>query len=182
MSIRMHWRYARYVWRHKVFVFRACRRLGVPWLGVLHDLSKLRPDEWNPYVAHFYGGPHRPWTHTSGYEKTYFPRLAWASSAEGVQEAFDLAWLAHIHRNRHHPQYWVLRQDTDGVACLPMPERYIREMVADWLGAGMAIKGHGWDRAPAECRAWWAANKARSGYALHPATRRRVEQLLEGLG
>lgn len=154
MSLRAHWRYAVFLARHKWFVFRACRRLGVSWLGVLHDLSKLRPDEWGPYADYFYGGH------------------------DGRRDAFDRAWLLHIHRNRHHPQFWVLRNDTDGVSLLEMPERYVREMVADWLGAGMAIKGHGWDRAPAECYAWWKENRDRSEYAMHLATRDLVEKLL----
>lgn len=155
-----HWRYLRYVWRHKVAVYRAARHLRVPWLGLVHDLSKFHPDEWGPYAASFYG----PWSYKD--------------RPPAVVLAFDRAWLAHIHRNRHHPAHWVLRNDTDGVTLLEMPERYVREMVADWLGAGMAIKGHGWDRAPAECRSWWEANKDRSGYAMHPATRALVERLL----
>ena len=55
-------------------------------------------------------------------------------------------------------------------------------MVADGRGAGRAISGHGGDRAPEEWRAWWAANKDRSGYATHPRTRALVERLLEELG
>jgi hypothetical protein len=154
----------------------------VPWLGVLHDLSKLRPDELAPYAVWFYGGPHRPWERFSGYEKVYHHGAAWGLSAEGRKAAFDRAWLAHLHRNRHHPQHWLLRQDTDGDVYLEMPEKYAREMVADWLGAGMAIKGHGWDRAPAECREWWAANRDRPGYGMHPRTRALVETLLDRLG
>lgn len=158
-----HYRYARYVARHKRFVFQASRRLDVPLLGVLHDLSKLRPDEWRPYAESFYG----PWPY--------------AERPAAVKRAFDVAWLAHIHRNRHHPAHWVLRNDTDGVALLKMPERYVREMVADWVGAGMAIKGHGWDRAGEATRGWWAANKDRSGYAMHPDTLALVERLLHQL-
>jgi Family of unknown function (DUF5662) len=161
VSLRAHLGYARYVARHKVCVFRAARHLGVPWLGLVHDLSKLRPDEWGAYARWFYARP---------------PEGGAAHAA--AKGAFDRAWLAHIHRNKHHPQFWVLRQDEDGVVCLEVPENYVREMVADWMGAGMAVKGHGWDRAPEECRAWWAANKDRSGYAMHPRTRALVERLL----
>lgn len=160
--LRTHRRYLGYVVRHKLYVFRACRRLGVPWwLGALHDLSKFRPDEWGPYARHFYSIDH-------------------PGDAELARRrrAFDEAWLRHIHRNRHHPQHWILRTDEDGIALLKMPERYAREMVADWAGAGMAIHGHGWDRAGEECRRWWAANKDRSGYAMHPDTLALVERLL----
>lgn len=51
-----------------------------------------------------------------------------------------------------------------------MPERYVREMVADWYGAGRAITGR-WD-APG----WYWENKEKM--KLHPATRSFVEVLL----
>lgn len=53
---------------------------------------------------------------------------------------------------------------------LAMPERYVREMVADWMGAGRAITGK-W-----EVREWYA--KTREHIILHPATRARVEELI----
>ena len=161
MSLAAHLRYGRYVWLHKVAVFQAARRLGVPWLGLIHDWSKLRPDEWAGYAAYFYG-----------------PK-AGACAEAARKDAFDRAWLRHQHRNAHHPQHWRLENDTDGTVVLPMPERYVREMVADWLGAGMAIRGHGWDRAPEETRRWWAAVKDAGGYAMHHQTRAQVEALLE---
>lgn len=53
---------------------------------------------------------------------------------------------------------------------LPMPERYAREMVADWMGAGRAITGR-W-----ETPTWYAQN--RHNMVLHPDTRAYVEQNL----
>lgn len=53
---------------------------------------------------------------------------------------------------------------------LPMPEAYVREMVADWMGAGRAITGR-WDVAE-----WYKKN--RDNMVLHPDTRTRVEALL----
>lgn len=160
----MYLRYLRYVVKHKWYVFQSCRKLGVPWLGVIHDLSKLWPDEFVPYARYFYGK--KP---ASGY------------GVEQVKSWFDRAWLLHIHRNKHHPQFWVLRNDTDGVAFLNMPEKYVREMVADWVGAGMAIHGYGWDDAPRRTRAWWAANETKSGYRMHEQTRSLVNHLLRNL-
>ena len=51
-----------------------------------------------------------------------------------------------------------------------MPQDYVREMVADWTGAGLA-QGHGDDVVP-----WYQANKDKM--VLHPATRREVETLI----
>ena len=54
---------------------------------------------------------------------------------------------------------------------LPMPEHFVREMVADWAGAGRAITGS-W-----EVSAWYAKNKEK--IVLHPKTRCLVVILLE---
>jgi hypothetical protein len=51
-----------------------------------------------------------------------------------------------------------------------MPEPLVREMVADWMGAGRAITGT-WDVA-----GWYAKNRERM--VLHPETRARVEALI----
>lgn len=51
-----------------------------------------------------------------------------------------------------------------------MPEVYIREMVADWIAAGLA-QGHGNDVIP-----WYEKNRER--IKLHEDTRKRVEELV----
>lgn len=51
-----------------------------------------------------------------------------------------------------------------------MPEKYLREMIADWIGAGRA-QGHGDD-----VEGWYAKNK--ENMVLHPETRARLEDLL----
>ncbi len=60
------------------------------------------------------------------------------------QAWFDQAWLHHQHANPHHWQHWVLHEDSGALKLLDMPEHFIREMVADWAGAGRAITGR-WD-------------------------------------
>ncbi|MBP9757015.1 MAG: hypothetical protein KBD06_00285 [Candidatus Pacebacteria bacterium] len=44
--------------------------------------------------------------------------------------AYQAAWRLHWSRNPHHWEYWV----RDGLAT-PMPEVYVREMLADWHAA-----------------------------------------------
>lgn len=51
---------------------------------------------------------------------------------------------------RCEPQ--VLRHDARVVKTLPMPRDLVREMVADWMGAGRAITGR-WEAAE-----WYLAN------------------------
>jgi hypothetical protein len=50
---------------------------------------------------------------------------------------------------------------------LPMPDRYRREMLADWRGAGRAISGKD------DTLAWYMKNRKR--LMLHPDTRNWIE-------
>lgn len=148
-----HLRYARYVARHKWFVLIAGLRTGAPlWRLLIHDWTKLTRSEWNPYVRSFYGG----W--------------AWAERPAQVTAAFDMAWLHHQHANPHHWQHWVLREDSGATKVLEMPEHFVREMVADWLGAGRAINGY-WDATN-----WYLSNLDKIMLAVR--TRALVESLL----
>ncbi len=146
--------YFRYLFRHKWHVFWASCRLGVPLRGLLHDTSKFRPSELIPYARSFY-------------DRDGSPR---GNRPEEIKLAFDQAWLLHQHRNPHHWQYWTLRKDDGTLKVLPMPDKYIREMVADWVGAGLA-QGHGNDVIP-----WY--NKNKYSMILHSETRAKVESLL----
>jgi hypothetical protein len=163
--MKHHWKYLKYVLRHKWFVYQAGRKLGVGrWQLLVHGLSKFRPDEWGPYVDKFYGGP---WPECNyGEARANFDdrfTQAW------VDANFDEAWLRHQHRNPHHWQHWVLRNDDGTTRCLPMPLGYIREMVADWTGAGMAIHGKN------DVTGWYAKN--REHILLHGETRIWVDFL-----
>lgn len=148
--MKPHLRYASYVVRHKWFVFVAGLKTRAPiWRLLIHDWSKLSRAEWTPYVRSFY----RP----------DIPR-------EAKQAAFDAAWLHHQHRNPHHWQHWLLQEDDGGLKTLEMPSALIREMVADWMGAGRAITGR-WEVAE-----WYA--KTRGTIQLHPFTQYDVDVLI----
>ena len=145
--------YFKYVVRHKWYVFLECLVLGIPLRGLLHDLSKFRPSEFIPYARHFYG-------------KNY------------DMKDMEIAWLHHVHRNKHHPEYWVSTEIGSGKQ-MPnmMPDKYIREMVADWKGCGHAKgKGSPKDDPYKETREWYS--KSAKLFALSPYTRLRVEQLI----
>lgn len=155
--MRKHFKYLRYVVRHKWFVFRAGRELDVPLAQlVFHDWQKFTPTEWFPYVETFYGEKESPRRKDGGYDPN------------AVSDAFDRAWLHHQKvGGKHHWQYWILPLDDGGFRALEMPDRYRREMVADWRGAGKAITGTD-DVLP-----WYAANRDRM--ILHDNTRAWVE-------
>lgn len=149
--MRRHLAYLRYVLRHKWFVFLACRRYQVGWWqAVIHDWGKFLPSEWGPYARTFY----KP----NGLSQ-YLP-----------SPAFAQAWNAHQKRHRHHWQAWLVTWDRGDTEALPMPERFAREMVADWSGAGQALTGE------ANPRRWYEQHQTQ--IKLHDQTRALVEVLL----
>lgn len=162
MSIYL--KYLRYVIRHKWFVFVECCKVGMPWRGLVHDLSKFRLSEFVPYARYFYGD-YPEWARMqSGRKETYF-----GLTKESVADAFDKAWLLHQHRNPHHWQFWVLQNDNDGRYPLRMPWVYVFEMVCDWKGCGRAL-------GKPDTLAWYVQN--RDDMVLNIYTRDHVERLL----
>jgi hypothetical protein len=145
--------------RHKWFVFLACLKLGVPLrLAIFHDISKFRPSEWFPYV-NFFHVKKSSIRDKTGYYKPY----------DTGDKEFDFAWLLHQKANKHHWQWWILPMDEEGIQVLEMPNVYIREMICDWIGAGMA-------QGTPDILAWYKVNKHK--LQLHPDTRWEVERIL----
>ena len=220
-----HFKYLKYILRHKWYVFIECCKLGIPWRGFVHDLSKLKPSEWKPYADYFYGNyPSIKDIH--GDMKNHISKYK-----EEAESDFKTAWLHHQNRNKHLWQYWLLVNDSSSKeftlqefcqgeeiylsrnnrrlamfdesiladedkvvvnmcnsnaflyakeiqdrlnkspVVLEMPDRYIKEMVADWRGAGKAIHGHD------ETEKWYQVNK--DNMILNQETRARVEELLK---
>jgi hypothetical protein len=155
-----HVRNARYLIVHKFHVFVAGRKLRVPIFRLLiHDWTKIFPFEWIAYANYFYGGP------------------CSETRKRARDRDFQRAWLHHIHWNKHHFQHWIMFNDPSGLSsdmkpqCLRMPIVYVREMVADWIGAGMAIHGR------MDVKGWYASRKEQ--ILLHPDTRMLVETLID---
>lgn len=153
--------YLVYVLRHKWFVFLECCRLGIPWRGVVHDLSKLRPSEFLPYARFF----HNP----DGSRRQVRSKTGYYKPTDTGDAAFDFAWFCHQKRNDHHWQWWVLPEDVSGVKVLPMSHVARLEMLADWRGAGRA-------QGTPDTLAWYRSNGHK--LQLHPETRQWVEGVL----
>lgn len=144
--------YLRLTLRHKWYVFLACLEMRVPlWRALIHDWSKFTPAELPHYDRQFFGD-------------------------KGDPRGFARAWLHHQNHNPHHWEHWITRSDhshgeSDAVnGCLAMPETYVREMIADWMGASRAYTGS-WDMSQ-----WLEENLPRM--KLHPDTREKVTELL----
>ena len=170
--MKAYLQYFKYVLVHKYFVFVAGLKTKAPiWLLLIHDWSKFLPSEFIPYAQYFYGEDLKL---KENYQAFTFYGIAEAAPfGYFARDRFNVAWLYHQRRNPHHWQYWYLMQDSDPNFPVPMPEKYAREMVADWAGAGRAITGK-W-----EVTAWYEKNKEK--ILLHPETRSLVESLLRGL-
>jgi hypothetical protein len=142
-------KYLSYVLRHKRHVYNEAIKLGVaPHQAAIHDWSKFLPSEWNPYALAFYAPDGSSWYHP---------------------DEFTEAWNYHQKRNPHHWQFWMITWDRGETECLPMPDKYRREMLADWRGAGMAL-------GKPDTAGWYQANKDKMH--LHPDTRAWIEQQL----
>ena len=156
--------YDLYLQEHKENVAKAFHwlRLKLPHLLVgyydyewqicmAHDHSKDKEDEYDAYDAYFYG------------EKT-----------EEVKQNFSKAWLLHIHRNPHHWQHWILRNDdpTKEETLIPMDYPYILEMICDWWSFS-------WKSGElTELLTWYYEHK---DIKLHPDTKKVVERILKDI-
>lgn len=199
--MKPHLRYLKYVLIHKLYVLVA----GVAingwsprwlWRLFIHDLSKFRPSEWRAYVAMFYGIPAEaearrrcvpPGVKADADlgEHSLAGRVACVEQATADvkkerQARFNYAWLMHQHRNPHHWQHWMLKEDSGKMIVLTPPAVVVDEMLADWIAAGTKILR--WPtlaEAVAETVAWYAKNRER--IVLREAARARVEENLHAL-
>lgn len=105
---------------HKWLVFKLCCKIGEPWRGLIHDLSKYSPTEFFESVK-YYKGTHSP--------------IIEAKKING----YSKAWLHHKGINKHHYEYWY--DETTSEKTLVMPYKYAAEMICDKLAAGMAYEG-----------------------------------------
>jgi hypothetical protein len=176
-----HCKYTKYVIRHKWYVFLECLYLWIPFRGLVHDLSKLRLCEWNPYVWFFYGNKENlpkdsldilcnEKYENDPYYRNWNKMLGSYRTQKTIQDDFDKAWLFHQRANKHHWQWWIVKYDNGGLKCIEMPQVYVKEMVADWRGAGRAITGKD------DVIEWYEKNKDK--IQLHHNTRKQVEKLV----
>lgn len=118
-------RHIKTVLKHKWVVLKLCVRAGIPWQGVVHDLSKFSWTELKESVK-YYTGTRSP--------------LAIAKEENGYSEA----WLHHKGHNKHHYQYWY---DYEAPNSTPMmPYRYVVELICDSFAAGITYQGKKWTK------------------------------------
>jgi hypothetical protein len=148
--MRQYLYHLRYLLVHKWCVLMECRRFQVPlWIALWHDWDKFLPDEFIPFARCYFMPDDR---------RQYQP-----------DAAFKQARLLHLHRSKHHWQFWYAVWENSETECLPMPDVYRREMLADWFGAGRSAN-------LPDILGWYTAE--RDHIHLHPDTRAWVEAQL----
>lgn len=157
--------YFKYFLRHKWFVFWACRKMRVPiWIGIFHDWDKFLPEMVIAYSNYFYDD--------KGKDNQIRDKGGYFNPTISGDVRFDLARFMHMKRNKHHWQYWTMIDHNKTDITMNMPEVYIREMIADWIGAHAAQKSTG------SVAEWYYRHK--DSIILSYDTRKRVESLLTG--
>ena len=142
------WQHFKTITKHRFLVMAGCFRIGLIRQGLTHDLSKYAPVEfWNG--AKYYQGTRSP------------------NSAERQDKGFSEAWMHHKGRNRHHWEYCTdFSVEKGGYAAVPMPRRYLAEMLCDRMAASKIYKGAAYtDGAPLE---YLMRGKMRD--SMHPET------------
>ena len=161
---------------HKWYVFLAGLRTGVPiWRLIVHDWQKFTPQEFGAYARHFFGVDDEYKNNETLLAFQKYGVVEAAPFGHFEDERFALAWLHHENTAPHHWGFWIARSGKYRKP-LPMPETYVREMVADWMGASKTYTGN-WNMS-----SWLAKNGMGLDSNMHRETVSLVWNVLEEVG
>ena len=146
--------------KHHCMVMKYCMRAGLIRQGLVHDFSKYSPEEFMVGVKYYQG---------------------YRSPNNAEREALGLsnAWLHHKGRNKHHFEYWI-DYSTDSnnervLTGMPMPRKYIAEMIFDRVSASRVYRGKAFKLS--DPLAYYNASKYKMWF-IHPDTKHDMEMLL----
>lgn len=150
------WQHFKTITKHKLLVMDGCFRIGLIWQGLVHDMSKYTPTEFRN-GARYYQGVRSP------------------NNAEREDKGYSEAWMHHKGRNRHHYEYWTdMNLQTRSYESVPMPRKYLAEMVMDRRAACMTYQGKNYT--PGSALAYFDAS--RDKWLMHERTRQELGYLL----
>ena len=159
MSLRGAFGHFKTITKHRHAVIRHCKKAGILWQGLRHDLSKYAPAEFFA-GARYYVGTRSP------------------NELERKEHGYSLAWMHHKGRNKHHFEYWTdISAETRQYAPLPMPRKYLVEMVMDRRAACMTYEGEAYTDGSALAY----LRKSQERFRMNPQTLRELDYLLEML-
>lgn len=159
LSLKKLGQHLKTVTHHRNLVFRYCRRCGLFWQGLTHDLSKYSPTELLA-GARYYQGSCSP------------------NDAERRDTGISRAWLHHKGRNRHHYEYWIdykVGEKEPQYTPVPMPNRFIIEMFCDRVAAAQVYHPQDFrNDMPLEYY-----DRCATDNLMHPDTATKLRALLE---
>lgn len=150
------WQHFKTINKHRWLVLRGCFAVGLYRQGLTHDLSKYSPTEF--FIgAKYYQGNRSP------------------NAAEREEKGYSEAWMHHKGRNKHHYEYWTdMSPETKRYESVPMPRRYLAEMVMDRRAACMTYQGKAYT--PASPLKYLESSRER--LLMHPETLRQLTYIL----
>ena len=153
------WKHFKTITYHKYLVAKGCFGVGLYKQGLLHDLSKYSPAEFWVGVKYFQGDRS-------------------PNNAEREDIGYSSAWLHHKGRNKHHYEYWIdynsRAKAEDIMIPVPMPKKYIAEMVMDRIAASKVYMGKSYTDASPLQYYYKGTDKA----PLHEETRKVLVDIL----
>ena len=156
MSVLKAWQHFKTITWHRWLVRDGCFRVGLVWQGLTHDLSKYSATEFR-CGARYYQGDRSP------------------NAAEREDKGYSEAWMHHKGRNRHHYEYWTdMNLQSRQYESVPMPRKYLVEMVMDRRAACMVYQGKNYH--PSSALEY--LEKSRERILMHPQTLRELAYVL----
>ena len=143
---------------HKYWVGYYCFKLGIPFQGITHDLSKFSPTEFFESVKYYQGT---------------------RSPIDACKEVngYSMGWFHHRGRNPHHYEYWQDNFDKGGEPVM-IPKKYAVEMLCDYLGAARAYMGEKFSYTNE--LEWWK-KKTSKNISMHPKTKYFIDKMMNML-
>ena len=154
-------RHFKTITRHRHEVIRNCKRAGILWQGLRHDLSKYSWTEFSQ-GAKYWQGTRSP------------------NDREREVKGYSDAWMHHKGRNKHHFEYWTDYSPVDKIVRpVEMPLRYVAEMFCDRVAASKIYMGDSYtDQSPLE---YFERGKNRRVARIHEKTSDLIEEMLTKL-
>ena len=142
---------------HRHMVIRHAFKAGIPWRGLMHDLSKYSLTEFQSGIKYYADGKFS------------------ANENERKALGYSKAWVHHKGRNRHHFEYWTdYEPHTKKLMPIKMPKKFVLEMFCDRVAASKIYQGKNYtDSHPLE---YFLRSKGTR--FIHPETSDYIESLL----
>lgn len=153
LTLRKMLKHLNVVNKHRFKVFCFCCKVGIPFQGLVHDLSKYSPTEFIESAKYYTDGKYSP---ISNCKK---------------DKGYSIAWIHHKNHNKHHYEYWY---DYAAPTKAPIiPFKYFLEMACDSFAAGITYAGKDWTK-ETQLIFW---KRAREKAQLHPAMMNLFDRL-----